>query len=90
MSIEAMWDRVERYGGNVVEIAAWKWATREMESGSAARAFLVEAELALHGLDGIEALWEMGALTSDDVDGIVSLADARHGFRCFSHKPAPA
>lgn len=90
MSIEALWDRVERYGGNVVELAAWKWATREKESGSAARACLVEAELAPHGLDGIEALWEVGALTSDDVDEIVSLADARHAFRGFSREPAPA
>lgn len=85
MCIEAVWDRVGRYGWKVVEVAAWRWTAREADAGRAGRVYWIEAELVARGVEGLEVMWEVGMLDDDDVAAIVALVDDRNG-----RKNAPA
>lgn len=77
MIIEAMWERVDRLGWRTVELAAWRWTALEGDEGRTGRAFLIETELVARGVDGLEAMWEVGMLSDEDVEAIVAFADER-------------
>jgi len=70
---------VFRLGWRAVEVAAWRWAATEAAAGRTSTAFWVETELAACGVEGLELLWEVGAVSDAELAAIVALSDRRSG-----------